>query len=132
MSAIIARLGLNTVRRTVIPSVRTFCDKNKEVYRFPDPIEHATGFEKQLRLLEEKGITDPFFLEPIKRHASTRDKPIQVPSFEERRLIGCVCEEDQTFVNYMWVHHDEPRRCECGYWFQCYKPKDYFADLTDD
>lgn len=29
-------------------------------------------------------------------------------------------EEDQTFVNWMWLYKDVPKRCECGHWYKLY------------
>lgn len=59
-------------------------------------------------------------MEPILRKPGfgTKDNPYIVPSFEHKRLVGCICEEDATGVCHMWVHKGDPRRCECGYWFK--------------
>lgn len=70
-------------------------------------------------------------MNPIKRGPGTKDNPNLVPSFEEKRLIGCVCEEDATSVNWMWVHKEEPKRCECGHWFKCVDAVDHFAQFKD-
>ncbi|RWS01739.1 Cytochrome c oxidase subunit 5B-like protein [Dinothrombium tinctorium] len=130
---LLSRIVLPKIRRVPLlaSSIRPFCDKSKEVLTFADPIEHATGLEKKMLLLEEKGITDPFFTAMIKRGPSSREKPIQVPSFEDKRLMGCYCEEDATYVNYMWVHKSEPRRCECGYWFQAVDAPDLFEGILE-
>ena len=58
---------------------------------------------------------------PIKRRESTKDDPILIPSAFDSRIIGCICEDDQTYVNWMWVHAGSPRRCECGFWFKLEK-----------
>jgi len=99
---------------------------------FAHPIEHATGDEKKILLLEEKGITDPYYVNAMKRGPGTKDKPNIVPSFEEKRLVGCVCEEDATTINWMWVHKGDPRRCECGYWFKCEDAFDHFATVEKE
>ncbi|RWS03464.1 Cytochrome c oxidase subunit 5B-like protein [Dinothrombium tinctorium] len=132
---LLSRIVLPKIRRKVsvecLPHAfisRTFVSV---VLTFADPIEHATGLEKKMLLLEEKGITDPFFTAMIKRGPSSREKPIQVPSFEDKRLMGCYCEEDATYVNYMWVHKSEPRRCECGYWFQAVDAPDLFEGILE-
>lgn len=92
----------------------------------PDPIEHTTGKEKLMLLLEERGITDPFhYATQFKRGPGTKENPNIVPTFEDRRMIGCQCDEDATSINYMWVHLDEPKRCECGHWFKAVEAPDY-------
>lgn len=58
-----------------------------------------------------------------------KDNPNLVPSFEDRRYIGCQCEEDQTALNYMWVHAGEPKRCECGYWFKLVPAEKFWEKL---
>jgi cytochrome c oxidase subunit 5b len=27
-------------------------------------------------------------------------------------------EEEQTYVNWMWLYQGHPKRCECGHWFK--------------
>lgn len=53
-----------------------------------------------------------------KRVSGDKSSPTVVPSFYERRLVGCICEEDATSINWMWLEKGENKRCECGYWFQ--------------
>ena len=57
----------------------------------------------------------------IKKRDTTKDDPILIPSAFDSRLIGCICEEEQTHICWMWVHEGNPRRCECGYWFKLEK-----------
>jgi len=84
----------------------------------PDPIEHATGIEKKQLLAQLQG-DDRY--EPKVYHmkkGGTKDDPNLVPSHLESRLIGCICEPDQQYVMYTWIHKDEPKRCRCGNWFK--------------
>uniref|UniRef100_T1GMW5 Cytochrome c oxidase subunit 5B, mitochondrial n=1 Tax=Megaselia scalaris TaxID=36166 RepID=T1GMW5_MEGSC len=60
-----------------------------------DPLEHATGIEKRELLAKQAGNDNPFDMKVFKRG-----------------------EEDQTYVQWMWLQKDQPRRCECGHWFQ--------------
>lgn len=60
---------------------------------------------------------------------SRADNPNLIPSFESKRLIGCLCEEDQTHVNYMWVHLGEPKRCECGHWFKAVPARKFWEEI---
>ena len=61
---------------------------------------------------------DPYEMQVYKRVAGTKEKPNLVPSVAESRVVGCVCEEDATAINWMWLYKGEPKRCECGYWFK--------------
>lgn len=70
-----------------------------------DPIEHATGIEKRELLAKLAGNDDPFSMNVLKRaDNTTKEKPNLVPSAFDARLVGCICEEDQTFINWMWLH----------------------------
>lgn len=51
-------------------------------------------------------------------NTSTQQNPNLVPSVFKSRIIGCVCEEDTSHVNWMWLHEGMTRRCECGHWFK--------------
>jgi len=54
----------------------------------------------------------------IKRGPGTKDKPTLINSAYHERMIGCLCEEDATYINWMWLPKGEPKRCECGHWFK--------------
>lgn len=58
------------------------------------------------------------------RGPATKDNPCLVQSFMDKRIVGCICQEDQTHVCYMWVHENDPKRCECGHWFKLVRAKD--------
>ncbi|XP_015188884.1 PREDICTED: cytochrome c oxidase subunit 5B, mitochondrial-like [Polistes dominula] len=83
-----------------------------------DPLEHATGIEKREKLAHLAGEEDPFNLNVTKRGPGTKECPNLVPSAFNSRLVGCICEEDHSHINWMWLHQGTPRRCECGYWFK--------------
>lgn len=108
-----------------------------------DPIEHATGLEKRELLAKAAGNEDPFDMHIMKRAQGAKDSPTLIPSAFDARIVGCVCKyhnasspgvlywllidfsvadetghEDQTFVQWMWLHQGQPKRCECGYWFK--------------
>lgn len=83
---------------------------------FGDPIEQATGVQKR-ELLGKIAGNDPFDLRVIKRGAGTRGQPNEIPSANDARLVGCICEEGCASINWMWLHKGEPKRCECGHWF---------------
>lgn len=47
-------------------------------------------------------------------------------------MIGCLCEEDATVINYTWIYQDHAKRCECGHWFKAIPAPDYEAMLAED
>lgn len=69
-----------------------------------DPMDHATGIEKRELLAKAAGNDNPFDMRVIKRGPSTKDNPTLIPSAFDARLVGCICEEDQTFVQWMWLN----------------------------
>lgn len=82
-----------------------------------DPLDHATGLEKRELLAKVAGNHNPFDYKVLKRGSGTKDCPNNIPSAFDCRLVGCICEEESTSINWMWLHKGEPKRCECGYWF---------------
>ncbi|CAL4102939.1 unnamed protein product [Meganyctiphanes norvegica] len=118
MAAILARTLAQQARRGVQVSTARYSQK-----MMPDSVEHATGLEKQELLAIQAGNENPFDMRVYKRVAGGPDTPTVIPSFYERRLVGCVCEEDATCINFMWLDQGEKKRCECGYWFQLAEAK---------
>ncbi|XP_015921187.1 cytochrome c oxidase subunit 5B, mitochondrial [Parasteatoda tepidariorum] len=86
--------------------------------KLPHYIDHATGLERKELLARAAGNDDPFGMKVLKRGAGTKDNPNLVPSFESKRIVGCICDEDSTAINWLWVHKDDPKRCACGHWFK--------------
>lgn len=82
-----------------------------------DPLEHATGLEKRELLAKVAGKEDPFEMRAIKKGPGTKSQPNEIPSAFDARLVGCICEEEATAINWMWLHKGQPKRCECGHWF---------------
>lgn len=64
---------------------------------------------------------DPFHMKAIKRRSSTKKNPIPIYSYYNARIVGCVCEEDSSEINWFWLHEGEPKRCYCGHWFKLQK-----------
>merc|ERR1711912_25660 len=62
---------------------------------------------------------DPY---DMKHHSmgscGTRENPNLIPSSCDKRLVGCVCEEDSVSFKWMELYKGEQRRCGCGYWFK--------------
>merc|ERR1712044_136275 len=82
------------------------------------PVDHATGLEKYELLMEEKGIDDPFFCKMGKRGEGSKDNPNIIKAMSDYRMVGCVCNEDDTNIKFMWLYEGKPKRCKCGYWFK--------------
>ncbi|XP_023326411.1 cytochrome c oxidase subunit 5B, mitochondrial [Eurytemora carolleeae] len=84
----------------------------------PDPIEHATGLEKYELLAKQAGNDDPFFLKACARGPGTKAEPTIVNAMDTYRSVGCVCNEEDTNIKWMWLCEGAPKRCACGYWFE--------------
>uniref|UniRef100_A0A670K6F7 Cytochrome c oxidase subunit 5B, mitochondrial n=1 Tax=Podarcis muralis TaxID=64176 RepID=A0A670K6F7_PODMU len=52
---------------------------------------------------------------PPKQYAGTKEEPNIVPSITDKRLVGCICKEDNSTVIWFWMHKGNPQRCpSCG------------------
>ncbi|XP_041358954.1 cytochrome c oxidase subunit 5B, mitochondrial-like [Gigantopelta aegis] len=93
----------------------------------PDALGHAVGPERFELLAKLAGNEDPFEMSVKARAKGTFEEPTLIPSLFEKRLVGCICEEDALSINWMYLHKGEPKRCECGYWFklEAMQPTDY-------
>ncbi|KAH7642496.1 cytochrome c oxidase subunit 5B, mitochondrial [Dermatophagoides farinae] len=116
------RTTLNSIARVpeskhFIQSSRTFWFGRDKV-RFPKDDDHATGEERLVRMAIARGNKDPFDLQEQVRGPGTKDNPNIVKTFSGTRMVGCKCEEDSSAIKYMWLHLNEPKRCECGFWFK--------------
>ncbi|XP_053731383.1 cytochrome c oxidase subunit 5B, mitochondrial-like [Synchiropus splendidus] len=80
----------------------------------PTDDEQATGLEQRaLRALKEG--KDPYSMMKPKSYPGTKEEPHIVPGIGAKRLVGCVCEEDNTAVVWFWLHKGEAQRCpSCG------------------
>uniref|UniRef100_A0A8V5H0Q5 Cytochrome c oxidase subunit 5B, mitochondrial n=1 Tax=Melopsittacus undulatus TaxID=13146 RepID=A0A8V5H0Q5_MELUD len=59
--------------------------------------EQATGLERKVMEAINKGL-DPYSMFRPKRYAGTKEDPNLVPSITNKRIVGCVCEEDNSYV----------------------------------
>ncbi|XP_072341617.1 cytochrome c oxidase subunit 5B, mitochondrial-like isoform X1 [Scyliorhinus torazame] len=84
----------------------------------PTDEEQATGMEKMIMQAMKTG-KDPFNIMKPKEYAGTKDDPHIVPSVTNKRLVGCICEEDNTAVIWFWLHDGDAQRCpSCGAHYQ--------------
>ncbi|XP_029921352.1 cytochrome c oxidase subunit 5B, mitochondrial isoform X3 [Myripristis murdjan] len=80
----------------------------------PTDEEQATGLEKIIMKAMRDG-TDPYNMMKPKEYAGSKADPHLVPSITSKRIVGCVCEEDNTAVVWFWLHQGEAQRCpSCG------------------
>ncbi|XP_065062527.1 cytochrome c oxidase subunit 5B, mitochondrial-like [Rhopilema esculentum] len=84
----------------------------------PTEEEQATGLERREFEAMVAGNMDPFNLNVKKGPPGTRELPTVVPSSFDQRIVGCICEEDATSINWMILKKGPAQRCECGNFFQ--------------
>ncbi|KPP76570.1 cytochrome c oxidase subunit vb-like [Scleropages formosus] len=84
----------------------------------PTDEEQATGLERRAIQALAKG-QDPYSILKPKSYAGTKDDPHIVPSINDKRLVGCLCEEDNTAIVWFWLHEGNAQRCPaCGSYYQ--------------
>ncbi|XP_022604412.1 cytochrome c oxidase subunit 5B, mitochondrial [Seriola lalandi dorsalis] len=84
----------------------------------PTDEEQATGLERIIMENMKEG-KDPYNMMKPKAYSGTKDDPNIVPSITNKRIVGCVCEEDNTAVVWFWIHEGEAQRCpSCGSYYK--------------
>ena len=73
-------------------------------------------------------MNDPFDLKIVARGGDgrggidpghgTRENPDLIPSMFNRRIVGHICEEDQSHITWFYLYKGEPQMCDCGHWFK--------------
>ncbi|KAM4704548.1 cytochrome c oxidase subunit 5B, mitochondrial-like isoform 1-T1 [Rhinophrynus dorsalis] len=93
---------------------------SRPVYRamsaggIPTDEEQATGLERKTLQALKKGL-DPYSILKPKSYMGTKEDPHIVPSINKKRLVGCICEEDNSAIIWFWVHEGNLQRCpSCG------------------
>ncbi|CAH2322065.1 cytochrome c oxidase subunit 5B, mitochondrial-like [Pelobates cultripes] len=90
------------------------CLRAMSVGALPTDEQQATGLEKRAIQSLSKG-KDPYSILKPKSYLGTKEDPHIVPSINQKRLVGCVCEEDNSQIIWFWVHEGELHRCpSCG------------------
>ncbi|KAK0149922.1 Cytochrome c oxidase subunit 5B, mitochondrial [Merluccius polli] len=96
------------------PPQRTMASLNG----IPTDEEQATGLERRALQAFKKG-KDPYSILKPKEYAGTRADPHIVPGIGTKRLVGCLCEEDNTAIVWFWLHEGDAQRCpSCGSHYQ--------------
>ncbi|XP_040914555.1 cytochrome c oxidase subunit 5B, mitochondrial-like [Toxotes jaculatrix] len=84
----------------------------------PTDEEQATGLERIIMEATKEG-KDPYNVMKPKWYSGTKEDPNLVPSITDKRIVGCICEEDNTAVVWFWIHDGEPQRCpSCGSYYK--------------
>ncbi|CAB4061557.1 unnamed protein product [Lepeophtheirus salmonis] len=52
---------------------------------------------------------------------ATKEEPHIVDALDEYRMVGCLCNEHDTNIKWMWLFENKPKRCRCGHWFKLKK-----------
>ncbi|XP_071337125.1 cytochrome c oxidase subunit 5B2 [Trachinotus anak] len=80
----------------------------------PTDEEQATGLERRVLMAFKEG-KDPYSIRMPKYYSGTRADPQIVPCTGDKRLVGCLCEEDNTAIVWFWLHDGGAQRCpSCG------------------
>ncbi|XP_034041348.1 cytochrome c oxidase subunit 5B, mitochondrial [Thalassophryne amazonica] len=80
----------------------------------PTDEEQSTGIERH-NLEAMKQGKDPYSIMKPVPCAGTKEDPHIVPSAYHKRLVGCICEEDNATIVWFWIHEGEAQRCpSCG------------------
>lgn len=70
--------------------------------------------DREIMIAAQKGL-DPYNMLPPKAASGTKEDPNLVPSISNKRIVGCICEEDNCTVIWFWLHKGESQRCpNCG------------------
>ncbi|KAM9310984.1 cytochrome c oxidase subunit 5B, mitochondrial [Gastrophryne carolinensis] len=84
----------------------------------PTDEEQATGMEKEILTAVKIG-EDPYNMFKPKAYKGTKEDPNLVPSVTNHRMVGCICEEDNTAVVWFWLREGESQRCpSCGSFYK--------------
>ncbi|XP_028323736.1 cytochrome c oxidase subunit 5B2 [Gouania willdenowi] len=84
----------------------------------PTDDEQATGLERRILQALKHG-KDPYSILKPKHYAGTKEDPHIVPGIGTKRMVGCLCEEDNTAIVWFWLHEGEAQRCpSCGSYYK--------------
>ncbi|XP_034403200.1 cytochrome c oxidase subunit 5B, mitochondrial-like [Cyclopterus lumpus] len=99
-----------THRAAAVPAV----SRGMAAGGIPTDEEQATGLEKVIMKAMKEGM-DPYNMMKPKEYAGSKADPHLVPSITNKRIVGCICEEDNTAVVWFWLQEGEAQRCpSCG------------------
>ncbi|XP_077441812.1 cytochrome c oxidase subunit 5B, mitochondrial [Vanacampus margaritifer] len=101
-------------RQAVLAPLAPTLSRSMAAGGIPTDEEQATGLERIIMQATKEG-SDPYSMLPSKIYTGSKEDPHLVPSINNKRIVGCVCEEDNTAVVWFWLHQGEGQRCpSCG------------------
>ncbi|RZF33821.1 hypothetical protein LSTR_LSTR010369 [Laodelphax striatellus] len=114
MASYIVRSAMNISRRGLFTSaVRSAIPEE-----FPETMSVLTGLEKKEIEANIAGKDDRFEVQTLKRGDNSREAPIAIRSVYKSRVIGCICTDESTAIQWMWLKRGAPQQCACGHYFQ--------------
>ncbi|XP_039278104.1 cytochrome c oxidase subunit 5B, mitochondrial isoform X2 [Nilaparvata lugens] len=115
MASFLVRNALNITRRGLFTSsVRSAIPEE-----FPDTMKVITGLEKKEIEANMAGKDERFDVQTFKRPEETSvESPIAIRSAYTSRVIGCICSDESTAIQWMWLKRGAPQQCACGHYFQ--------------
>jgi len=85
----------------------------------PDKDENQKSIAKTDKHGKLAEMNDPFDLKIVARGGDgSKDNPDLIPSMFNRRIVGHICEEDQSHISWFYLYKGEPQKCQCGHWFK--------------
>ncbi|XP_035927242.1 cytochrome c oxidase subunit 5B, mitochondrial-like [Halichoerus grypus] len=72
----------------------------------PTDDDQATGLEREVMMAAWKEL-DPYNVLAPKAAAGTKEDPNLVPFTTNKRMVGCICEGDDSTVIWFWLHKGE-------------------------
>jgi len=107
----------NIARRTVATSATRL--KREIQILEPDTDENQTALTTTDKRGKLADLNDPFDLKIVSRGSlGSRDNPDLIPSMFDRRIVGHICEEDQSHITWFYLYKGDPQQCQCGHWFK--------------
>ncbi|XP_043856745.1 cytochrome c oxidase subunit 5B, mitochondrial-like [Dromiciops gliroides] len=80
----------------------------------PSDEEQAAGLEREIMMAARNDL-DPYNMLAPKAAPETKEEPDLVPSITDKRIVGCIHEEDNSAVIWFWLHKGQTWCCaNCG------------------
>uniref|UniRef100_A0A8I5TLW1 Cytochrome c oxidase subunit 5B, mitochondrial n=1 Tax=Pongo abelii TaxID=9601 RepID=A0A8I5TLW1_PONAB len=72
--------------------------------------KQATALEREVIMAARKGL-DPYNILPLKAASGTKEDPNLVLSITNKRIVGCICVEDNSTITCFGLRKGETQRC---------------------
>nr|CDS25266.2 cytochrome c oxidase subunit Vb:COX4 [Hymenolepis microstoma] len=120
---------LQAPANSVYSRVRNFIINNEVLKSDGHKEPKQTLSKMQKELLEQIEEVDINYREFKVRDGgkTTENEPNLIPFDEERRMVGCICHEDNHHISYLLLYKGLTTRCKCGHWFKLVDFNEYEA-----